>query len=44
MLEGMAHTTSRYVEPGTFTRRVFNPLVAALTKLGVSVNLGEIRL
>jgi deazaflavin-dependent oxidoreductase (nitroreductase family) len=27
----------RYVEPGWFTRTVFNPLVAALTRAGVSV-------
>jgi deazaflavin-dependent oxidoreductase (nitroreductase family) len=29
--------TDRYVVPGWFTRNVFNRLVAALTKLGVSV-------
>lgn len=28
---------SRYVAPGVFTRRVFNPLVAGLTRLGVSL-------
>jgi deazaflavin-dependent oxidoreductase (nitroreductase family) len=28
---------SRYVEPGWFTRKVFNPLVAALTRAGISV-------
>jgi deazaflavin-dependent oxidoreductase (nitroreductase family) len=27
----------RYVEPGWFTRKVFNPLVAALTRAGISV-------
>jgi deazaflavin-dependent oxidoreductase (nitroreductase family) len=27
----------RYVEPGWFTRHVFNPLIAVLTRLGVSV-------
>jgi deazaflavin-dependent oxidoreductase (nitroreductase family) len=29
--------TPRYVEPGWFTRHVFNPLVALLTRAGVSV-------
>jgi deazaflavin-dependent oxidoreductase (nitroreductase family) len=29
--------TDRYVEPGWFTRRVFNPFIAALTRMGVSV-------
>ena len=37
MIDFMPHTTTRYVEPGTFTRRVFNPLVAVLTGLGVSL-------
>jgi deazaflavin-dependent oxidoreductase (nitroreductase family) len=27
----------RYLEPGWFTRKVFNPLVAALTRAGISV-------
>jgi deazaflavin-dependent oxidoreductase (nitroreductase family) len=27
----------RYVEPGGFTRRVFNPIIAWLTRIGVSV-------
>jgi len=27
----------RYVEPGWFTRNIFNPVVAALTRAGVSV-------
>jgi deazaflavin-dependent oxidoreductase (nitroreductase family) len=27
----------RYVEPGAFTRRVFNPFVARLTRLGISI-------
>lgn len=30
-------TTTRYLAPDAFTRRIFNPLVAGLTKLGVSV-------
>ena len=30
-------TTLRYVEPDAFTRRVFNPFVAWLTRRGVSV-------
>ena len=30
-------TAERYVEPGWFTRHVFNPAVAGLTRLGVSV-------
>jgi deazaflavin-dependent oxidoreductase (nitroreductase family) len=29
--------TPRYVEPGWFTRHVFNPTVALLTRLGISV-------
>ena len=29
--------SSRYVEPGWFTRKVFNPAVALLTRAGVSV-------
>ena len=37
ILQVMSHTTTRYLEPGTFTRKVFNPLVAVLTKLGVSL-------
>jgi deazaflavin-dependent oxidoreductase (nitroreductase family) len=28
---------ARYVRPDRFTRRVFNPLVAALTRLGISM-------
>ena len=32
-----ATTADRYVEPGWFTRRVFNPMVAQLTRWGVSV-------
>lgn len=31
------HAEPRYVRPGSFTRKVFNPLVAALTRRGVSV-------
>ena len=27
----------RYVEPGRFTQRVFNPMIARLTRLGVSI-------
>lgn len=30
-------TTTRYVAPDAFTRRVFNPLIARLTRLGLSV-------
>ncbi len=33
----MTDRPARYVEPDVFTRRVFNPLVAGLTKLGLSV-------
>lgn len=33
----MTDPDTRYVKPGAFTRRVFNPLVRGLTKLGVSV-------
>ena len=33
----MTATTARYVRPGRFTTRAFNPLVALLTRLGVSV-------
>ena len=29
--------TPRYVEPGWFTKHVFNPIVAGLTRLGVSL-------
>ena len=29
--------TARYVRPGWFTRHVFNPMVAALTRAGLSV-------
>lgn len=32
-----ANTTPRYLEPDTFTRKVFNPLIAGLTRLGISV-------
>lgn len=33
-----AHTnTHRYLEPDTFTRKVFNPLIAGLTRLGISM-------
>ncbi|CAN5715073.1 MAG: nitroreductase/quinone reductase family protein [Ilumatobacteraceae bacterium] len=30
-------TTTRYLAPGAFTRRVFNPLVARVTGLGLSL-------
>src|SRR6187200_280059 len=33
----MTQSGPRYVEPGWFTRNVFNRLVAALTRVGVSV-------
>ena len=33
----MSQAVIRYLEPGPFTRRVFNPFVARLTKLGISV-------
>ena len=33
----MATTGDRYVEPGWFTRHVFNGLVAAATRVGLSV-------
>ena len=33
----MTDQPTRYLQPGAFTRRVFNPLVAALTKMGISV-------
>jgi len=33
----MADPAPRYVEPGWFTRHVFNPAVALLTRAGVSV-------
>lgn len=29
--------TDRYVQPGWFTRRVFNPTIRGLTRLGISV-------
>jgi deazaflavin-dependent oxidoreductase (nitroreductase family) len=29
--------TARYLEPGWFTRRVFNPTIVRLTRLGISV-------
>ena len=32
-----AGTTDRYLQPDWFTRRVFNPTVAGLTRLGISV-------
>lgn len=32
-----ATATARYVRPDAFTRRVFNPLVAGLTRAGISV-------
>ena len=33
----MMTTAPRYVQPDAFTRRVFNPFVAGLTRLGISV-------
>lgn len=30
-------TADRYLEPGVFTRRVFNPLVAGFTRLGLGL-------
>jgi deazaflavin-dependent oxidoreductase (nitroreductase family) len=30
-------STARYVEPGWFTRKVFNPAIVHLTRLGISV-------
>ena len=30
-------TTQRYLAPNTFTRRVFNPLIARSTRMGVSI-------
>jgi deazaflavin-dependent oxidoreductase (nitroreductase family) len=33
----MQASTARYVAPGWFTRRVFNPVIAILTRLGVSL-------
>jgi deazaflavin-dependent oxidoreductase (nitroreductase family) len=33
----MAQPADRYVAPGWFTRHVFNPIVAALTRAGVSI-------
>ena len=33
----MIETTSRYLQPGPFTRTVFNPLIGLLTRLGLSV-------
>ena len=33
----MADGTARYVRPGWFTKHVFNPAIAALTRAGISV-------
>jgi deazaflavin-dependent oxidoreductase (nitroreductase family) len=33
----MADTQARYVQPGWFTRHVFNPIIAGLTRIGISV-------
>jgi hypothetical protein len=30
-------STPRYVRPGWFTRHVFNPMIAVLTRAGISV-------
>lgn len=35
--ESLTVTSPRYVEPGWFSRNVFNPVVALLTRAGVSV-------
>ena len=32
-----ATETHRYIEPGGFTRRVFNPMIARLTRWGLSI-------
>jgi deazaflavin-dependent oxidoreductase (nitroreductase family) len=37
MNTSIARTPNRYIRPNVFTQRVFNPLVARLTRLGVSV-------
>jgi deazaflavin-dependent oxidoreductase (nitroreductase family) len=31
------NTTARYIEPDAFTRKVFNPLIARLTRMGISM-------
>ena len=36
-MNATAATTTRYLAPDWFTRRVFNPLVARLTRWGISV-------
>ena len=36
-LNSLEVSNDRYVEPGWFTKHVFNPTVAVLTRLGVSV-------
>jgi deazaflavin-dependent oxidoreductase (nitroreductase family) len=33
----VTETQHRYIEPGGFTRRVFNPMIARLTRWGVSI-------
>ena len=33
----MADDAPRYVRPGLFTKHIFNPAVAALTRAGISV-------
>lgn len=35
--EAIALSTDRYLAPGTFTARVFNPTIAFLTRRGISV-------
>jgi deazaflavin-dependent oxidoreductase (nitroreductase family) len=35
--EPNTNTEQRYIEPGSFTRSVFNPLMGALTRAGVSM-------
>jgi deazaflavin-dependent oxidoreductase (nitroreductase family) len=31
------NTTDRYLQPDAFTRRVFNPIIARLTRMGISM-------
>ncbi len=33
----MNATTARYIQPDAFTRKVFNPLIAVLTRMGISM-------
>jgi deazaflavin-dependent oxidoreductase (nitroreductase family) len=36
-MSATSQSTARYLAPGVFTRRLFNPMVALLTKRGVSL-------